>query len=74
MITKLIGYDEIILISNINFSKDSISRDQLLELPLILIDDKNSLDFTLLDEVKLHADDLEKFNIVFSTNSFWSRS
>lgn len=72
MITKLIGYDEIILISNINFSKDSISRDQLLELPLILIDDKNSLDFTLLDRLNYTADDLEKFNIVFSTNSFWS--
>ena len=46
MITKLIGYDEIILISNINFIR-ILSVGSIIELPLILIDDKNFLDFSI---------------------------
>lgn len=70
IITKLIGYDEIILIANINFNKDSISIEELFELPLILIDDKNTLDNTILDRLNSTSNDFKKFNIIFSTNSF----
>jgi len=70
MITKLIGYDEIILISNVNFNKSSIKAEDLLELPLILVDYKNIIDNTILDKLGYTTNDLEKFNLLFSTNSF----
>ena len=70
--TKLIGYDEILLVASVNFQTDSIKKDEIFDLPLILSSDKNCLKTLICNEFNHDNKILDSSNILYSTNSYFS--
>ena len=70
--TKLIGYDEILLVASKNFPVNSIKRDEIFDLPLILSSDKNCLKDLLCNEFNYSNKIFDSSNILYSTNSYFS--
>lgn len=72
LINKIIGYDEILLVGNKNFHLDKINKDELLSLPLILTSNESYLNKILLDEFNIEKDFLQKKDLIYTTNSYFS--
>lgn len=72
IITKQLGTDEIVLVADKNFHINSIKKEQLFELPLILASDKNCLKRFLCSELNCDENDLDNSNILYRTNSYFS--
>lgn len=70
--TKLIGTDEILLVADKSFPINSIKKDQLYDIPLILSSDKNCLKSTLCNKLNCDNMTLDNTNILYSTNSYFS--
>lgn len=70
--TKLIGYDEILLVAGKNFQVPSIKKDDLFDLPLILSSDKTCLKTLICNEFNYDNKILDSSNILYSTNSYFS--
>lgn len=70
--TKLIGYDEILLVAGKNFQVSSIKKDDLFDLPLILSSDKTCLKTLICNEFNYDNKILDSSNILYSTNSYFS--
>ncbi|MDV4149517.1 LysR family transcriptional regulator [Clostridium sp. AL.422] len=70
--TKLIGTDEIILVADKNFPMNSITKEQIFDIPLIFASDKSCLKKLLCNE--LNCDDMlfDNSNILYSTSSYFS--
>jgi DNA-binding transcriptional LysR family regulator len=72
IITKQIGFDEIVLISNSNFPINTIKKEQLFDLPLIFTFNKSCLKNSLYSALNFNEEDLEHVNILYSSNSYFS--
>lgn len=72
VVTKQIGTDEIVLISDISFPFNTINKEQLFDLPLIFTSDKICLKQSLSSALNCEEKDLEHLNILYSTNSYFS--
>ena len=70
--TKLIGYDEILLVAGKNFQVPSIKKDDIFDLPLILSSDKTCLKTLICNEFNYDNKILDSSNILYSTNSYFS--
>lgn len=70
--TKLIGYDEILLVAGKNFQVPSIKKDDIFDLPLILSSDKTCLKNLICNEFNYDNKILDSSNILYSTNSYFS--
>ncbi|MCF0148062.1 MAG: LysR family transcriptional regulator [Clostridium sp.] len=70
--TKLIGYDEVLLVAGKNFQTTSIKKDELFDLPLILSSDKTCLKNLICTEFNYDNKILDSSNILYSTNSYFS--
>lgn len=72
IITKEIGLDEIVLISDVNFTINSIKKDQLFDLPIIFPSDKTCLKKSLCLALNCDEKKLDNLNILYSTNSYFA--
>ncbi|GAB6169190.1 LysR family transcriptional regulator [Clostridium carnis] len=72
LITKELGIDELLLVSNINFPNNSITKDELLSTPLIITSDKECLRNSLCNCLNCSDEDLDSLNILYTTNSYFS--
>lgn len=72
IITKEIGLDEIVLISDVNFPINSIKKDQLFDLPIIFSSDKTCLKKSLCSALNCDEKDLDNLNVLYSTNSYFA--
>lgn len=72
LINNLIGYDDIVLVTSNNSKVNQITKDDLLNLPLIFISDKNNLRNSIFKELNWEKNVLEKINLVYSTDSYIS--
>lgn len=70
--TKLIGYDEILLVAGKNLHVPSIKKDEIFDLPLILSSDKTCLKTLICNELNYDNKILDSSNILYSTNSYFS--
>ncbi len=70
--TKLIGYDEILLVAGRNFQIGSIKKEEVFDLPLILSSDKTCLKTLICNEFNYDHKILDSSNILYSTNSYFS--
>lgn len=72
LINNLIGYDNILLVTSKNSKVDKISKEDLLQLPLIFISDKNNLRNSIFKMLNLDKNFSEKINLIYSTDSYIS--
>jgi DNA-binding transcriptional LysR family regulator len=72
LITQLIGYDDIVLVTSNNSKIDKVTKEDLLHLPLIFISDKNDLRNSIFNELNWEKNVLEKINLIYSTDSYIS--
>ncbi|WP_195265822.1 MULTISPECIES: LysR family transcriptional regulator [unclassified Clostridium] len=72
IVTKQIGSDEIVLISDANFPINTITKDQLFDLPIIFTSDKTCLKQSLSSALNCTEKNLDNLNILYSTNSYFS--
>lgn len=69
LIIKTLGMDEFIVISNNKFSKDSITKNELVNLPMITNTEDTYLNSLLQETFNYELNDL---NIIYNTNSYLS--
>lgn len=72
LIDNLIGYDDIVLVTSKNSKIDKISKEDLINLPLIFISDKNNLRNSIFKALNFEKNVLEKINLIYSTDSYIS--
>lgn len=72
LISKIIGYDEIFLVGNKNFHLNKIKKEELLSLPLILTSNESYLNELLLEQFNIEKDFLQKKDLIYTTNSYFS--
>lgn len=72
IISKFIGYEELVLIGNSNFIENSIKKEKLKNLPLILLSDRFYLNDLIYTPLELDLNNSEKTNFLYTTNSYVS--
>lgn len=72
IVSKILGNDEVFLISNKNFPLDKIKKEDLLNLPLIFTSNRSELKKILFSEFNLDNDHLQKNSLLYTTNSYFS--
>ena len=72
IISKSLGTDEIFLVADKNFPINTITKDEIFNLPLILASDKKCLKKSLSKELGCTEEELDKANILYKTNSYFS--
>ncbi|WP_300382565.1 LysR family transcriptional regulator [Clostridium sp.] len=72
LINKLIGYDEMVLVTSNNSKVNNISKLDLPNLPLICIYNKNNLQTTIFKELSLDKSIFEQMNLIYRTDSYIS--
>ncbi|MCR1951722.1 LysR family transcriptional regulator [Clostridium sp. DSM 100503] len=72
IVTKQIGSDEIVFISDANFPINTITKDQLFDLPIIFTSDETCLKQSLSSALNCTEKNLDNLNILYSTNSYFS--
>ena len=72
LIDNLIGYDDIVLVTSKNSKIDKISKEDLIDLPLIFISAKNYSRNSIFKELNFEKNILEKINLIYSTDSYIS--
>ena len=72
IVTKLIGTDEILLVANKSITLDTVTKDEVFELPLIFISNDNCLKPLICNDLNWNEETLEKANILYNTNSYFS--
>lgn len=72
VVTKLLGNDEILLVADKSFPLNNIKKEQIFELPLILTSNKNCLKKLICHNLNCDEETLEKSNILYNTNSYFS--
>lgn len=70
--TKFIGNEKLILIADKKFPSNSLTKEDLLNIPLILASDKNHLNSIISSEVNPGNIILDNANILYTTNSYFS--
>ena len=70
--TKLIGTDDIILVADRTFPVNTLKKEELFNIPLILSSDKNYLNTLIYNEFNYKNISLDHANIIYSTNSYFS--
>lgn len=70
--SKLIANDEIILVADRNFPVNTLKKEEIFNIPLILSSDKNCLKTLICDEFNCDNMYLDDTNILYSTNSYFS--
>ena len=72
IISKALGNDEIFLVADKSFPINTIHKNEILNLPLILASDKKCLKKSLIKELECSEEDLDKANILYKTNSYFA--
>lgn len=70
IINTIIGNDDFVLIANKDFHENSIKKEELKTLPLILSSNKFYLNDLIYDKLELNSS--HDFNLIYTTNSYVS--
>lgn len=72
LIINQIGNDDIVLVADISFHKNSLTLEELLTTPFIEFSVKNTLNLLINEKISDICPDFNGFNILYSTNSYFS--
>lgn len=72
IISKIIGYDNLVLVGNSSFQDITIKKEDLKTLPLILLSDKTYLDEVIYKPLELSSNYIDSINLLYTTNSYVS--
>ncbi|MEG2867673.1 MAG: LysR family transcriptional regulator [Terrisporobacter sp.] len=72
VIVTQLGTDDIVLVSDLSFPKNSLTLDELLVTPFIETSDKKYLNILLNQTLVDTNPNFDGFNIIYSTNSYFS--
>lgn len=72
LITNLIGYDDIVLVASKNSKIDKITKDDIIDLPLIFTSDKNTIENIIFKELNWDSSILEKIKLLYNADSYIS--
>ena len=72
IISKIIGYDDLVLVANTNFHEKSVKKEELKTLPLILLSDKFYLNEVIYTPLELSTNSINSINLLYTTNSYVS--
>lgn len=72
LVINQLGTDDIVLVADLNFHKNSLTLDELLVTPFIETSAKKCLNLLLSETLVDTFPDFNGFNVIYSTNSYFS--